>query len=432
MIKRNLLQQLKAHLSQKEISLIIGPRQCGKTTLMTLLEAYLSEKGQRTLFLSLDFESDQPHFVSQAALISKLRLELGDRGGYVFIDEIQRRENAGLFLKGLYDLDLPYKFVVSGSGSLELKEKIHESLAGRKRLFELSTISFEEFVNFRTEYRYIDRLHNFFRTEREKLQDLRNEYLNFGGYPRVVLDVELQEKIRTIDEIYRSYLERDIAYLMKVEKLDAFRSLVTILASQIGQLINFSELSSLLGINSATLKKYYYFLKKTFIIHEVTPYYTNIKKEIKKSPICYFFDIGLRNYATGLFGNINTHEQAGFLFENIVFNILKDRCIFTPVRINFWRTKDGAEVDFVLNTGLAVLPVEVKYKKFRKPAVSRSLRSFINKYSPKEAWIINLDFDAEIKINGTIVRFFPFYELLTITPQCNINILPGQMPSQYP
>ncbi len=117
MIERALFEELKNHLDKKEISLIIGPRQAGKTTLMLWLKDYLEKRGERTLFLSLDFERDQPYFLSQGALLHKIRLELGDKKGYVFIDEIQRKENAGLFLKGLYDLNLPYKFIVSGSGS---------------------------------------------------------------------------------------------------------------------------------------------------------------------------------------------------------------------------------------------------------------------------------------------------------------------------
>ena len=155
MIKRKLFQELVDHLPQKEMSLIIGPRQAGKTTLMEMLKAHLDKSGERALFLNLDIEWDRPHFESQAALLKKIELELGgQQHGYVFIDEIQRKEDAGLFLKGLFDLNLPYKFIVSGSGSLELKQKIHESLVGRKRLFELSTITFEEFSNHRTDYRY--------------------------------------------------------------------------------------------------------------------------------------------------------------------------------------------------------------------------------------------------------------------------------------
>jgi len=142
MIKRTLLNKLKSHLSKREFSLIVGPRQAGKTTLMLLLQDYLKKKGEKNLFLNLDIESERIFFSSQEKLLSKIRLELGTGGGFVFIDEIQRKEDAGLFLKGLYDMRLPYKFIISGSGSIELKEKIHESLTGRKRVFELSTVAF--------------------------------------------------------------------------------------------------------------------------------------------------------------------------------------------------------------------------------------------------------------------------------------------------
>ena len=116
MIKRKLFSELVDHLPQKEMSLIIGPRQSGKTTLMEMLKAHLDQRGERTLFLNLDIEWDRPHFESQAALLKKIELELGRKRGYVFIDEIQRKDDAGLFLKGVFDLKLPYKFILSGSG----------------------------------------------------------------------------------------------------------------------------------------------------------------------------------------------------------------------------------------------------------------------------------------------------------------------------
>jgi len=124
-IKRYIFQELIEHLPKKEISLIVGPRQAGKTTLMNILQDYLNKKGEKTLFLSLDFERDIPYFKTQLALVQKLNLEFGKKKGYVFIDEIQRKENARLFLKGLYDMNLPYKFIVSGSGSVDLKEKTY-------------------------------------------------------------------------------------------------------------------------------------------------------------------------------------------------------------------------------------------------------------------------------------------------------------------
>ena len=98
-----------------------------------------------------------------------MKLEFGNDRGYVFIDEIQRKEDAGLFLKGIYDYELPHKFIVSGSGSLELKEKIHESLAGRKLMFEIWPVSFFEFLNFKTDYKYEDKLAEYFAVEKDYL-----------------------------------------------------------------------------------------------------------------------------------------------------------------------------------------------------------------------------------------------------------------------
>ena len=96
-----MFEELVAHLPKKEISLIVGSRQAGKTTLMLQLQDHLEINGEGALFLSLDLESDMPYFTTQTALLDRIRLEFGKKMGYVFIDEIQRKENAGLFLNGL-------------------------------------------------------------------------------------------------------------------------------------------------------------------------------------------------------------------------------------------------------------------------------------------------------------------------------------------
>ena len=412
MIERKLFSDLVNHLNQKEISIIIGPRQSGKTTLMDLLREHLDKKGERTLYLNLDIEWDRPHFESQSALLRKIELELGKERSYVFIDEIQQKENAGLFLKGLFDMKLPYKFIVSGSGSLELKEKIHESLVGRKRLFELTTITFDEFVHHKTGYKYKENLAGFLEIEKDKTQQLLMEYMNFGGYPRVVLASEQKEKIQIIDEIYRSILEKDIAYLLKVDKTEAFSALIKILSSQIGNLINYSELSSTLNISYQTVKKYLWYSQKTFLLDIISPYARNVRKEITKSPVPYFWDLGLRNYALGIFGHLGSPSEGGFIFENLVLLLLREKIRLEETKLNFWRTKDKAEVDFILERGRNVVPIEVKYKSLKKQEISRSLRSFIEKYSPDKAYIVNLDYNNILKINKTTLFFLPYYELL--------------------
>ncbi|MBN2477835.1 ATP-binding protein [Candidatus Micrarchaeota archaeon] len=412
MIERTLFADLVKHLPKKEISVIIGPRQSGKTTLMELLKEHLGKKGERTLYLNLDIEWDRPHFDSQLALLKKIELELGKKRGFVFIDEIQRKENAGLFLKGLYDLKLPYKFIVSGSGSLELKEQIHESLMGRKRLFELTTITFLEFVNHKTDYKYRNTLSNFFEIEKDKASQLLTEYMNFGGYPQVVLASERNEKNKLMDEIYRSVLEKDIAYLLKVEKTEAFNSLIKLLSGQIGSLINYSELSSALSISHLTLKKYLWYAQKIFLLELVSPYARNIRKEITKSPVPYFWDLGLRNYSLGIFGQVPGPSELGFLFENFVFLLLRARTALSSTKLHFWRTQDKAEVDFILESGRRITPIEVKFKSFKKEEITRSLHNFIEKYNPSEAYVINLNLKKTLVIDKTKLFFLPFHELL--------------------
>ncbi len=409
MIKRNLFLELKAHLDKKEISLIIGPRQAGKTTLMSLLADYLNKLGEATVSLNFDIERDREFLGSQEKLLKKIELEAGKGKVYVFLDEIQRKEDAGLFLKGLYDMNLPHKFIVSGSGSVELKEKIHESLAGRKRVFELGTVSFDEFVNYKTDYRYANKLSDFFEVEKAQTRLLLEEFLNYGGYPKVILSETAEEKIKIIDEIYSSYVEKDISYLLGVQKTDDFTRLLRLIADQTGSLTNISELSATLGISIPTVKNYLWYLEKTFILEKITPYFKNTRKEITKAPVYYFYDIGLRNYAAGDFGRISLNDNIGFVFENYVFNVIKEKIKHNASSIHFWRTKDSAEVDFIINSGKSIVPVEAKKQNLQQPEITRSLRSFIVKYNPKKVIVVNLTLNDEIMSGNTKVRFVPYY-----------------------
>ncbi len=413
-IKRKIKKEITEHLSAREITLIAGARQIGKTTLLLEIQNEFLQQGEKVLFLNLDNDSHLPFFQSQEMLLQKIRLEIGE-DGYVFMDEIQRLENAGLFLKGLYDRNLPYKMVVSGSGSLELKEKIHESLAGRKRIFEMMPVSFQEFANFRTGYKYETRLPLYFETEKQQTLLMLNEYLNYGGYPRIVTETRSSEKLKLMDEIFRSYVEKDLVYLLKIERPEVFQLLIRILASQTGNLVNYSQLASQTGLSVPTLKKYLWYAEKTFSISQITPWYSNTLKEITKSPVYYFHDMGLRNYSVNLMGNMELNQQYGFVFQNFVWLLLKDMLRWKNHTLHYWRTTDKAEVDFVISKHDSVLPVEVKYGIMDKPAVSRSFRSFIEKYNPPEAWLVNRNFEHEITINQTRVMFLPFYKLMAFS-----------------
>lgn len=412
MIKRSILNNVENHLLNKEITLLVGPRQSGKTYLMRILKDRLDKQGKKTLFLSLDFDENKEFFLSQSALLNKIRLQIGESKGFVFIDEIQRREDAGLFLKGLFDMNLPYKFIVSGSGSLELKEKIHESLSGRKRIFEIDPLTFMEFVEFKTHYQYEGKLTEFFSVEKVKTRDLLQEYMMFGGYPKVVLSETIDEKRAVMSEIYQSYIDRDIEDLLKLEKTDALTNLVKVLASQIGGLINVTELSSTIGISSKTIQKYLWYLEKTFIIKKVTPFYRNVRKEITKAPVYYFYDTGLRNYILGLFGVSSEALLNGHLFENFIFNQIRQQIIYSSTKIHFWRTRDNAEVDFIINPGIKIIPVEAKYSILEKVVITRSFKSFLVKYQPQKAYIVHLGKHQKLEVDRTKISLIPFYETI--------------------
>jgi hypothetical protein len=413
LIKRKILPDILNHLSAPEITLITGARQVGKTTLMHEVKNILDKQNKNTLYFNLDFEPDFYYFESQQKLIQKIKLELGENKGYVFIDEIQRKENAGLFLKGLFDQCQHYKFIVSGSGSMELKEKIRESLTGRKRIFELPTITFMEFLHHKTGYKYEDKITSFFELEEARITLILNEYLAFGGYPRIVTEPIRQEKSLIINEIFDSYLKKDIVYLLKVDRPEIFIKLIRLLAHSSGSIINYSSLAADVGISVPTLKKYLWYAENTFIIKTVHPFFRNKRKEITKSPTIYFNDLGLINFALNQFGNEAAIRSSGHLFQNLIFLILKEIFSRQPYAIHFWRTADKAEVDFVIDTGEQIIPIEVKFSQLKTNRVSRSYRNFIDAYHPKKGYIINLNYENEIRIRETKVKFIPFYKLYT-------------------
>jgi predicted AAA+ superfamily ATPase len=411
MIRRTILEELKQHLEEPEITLIAGARQVGKTTLMEMLLVELREKDKKVLFLSLDYESDAPFFSTQQALINRIRLEFGDQFGFVFLDEIQRKENAGLFLKGLYDMKLPVKFIISGSGSIELKETIAESLAGRKRLFEVTPITYNEFLDFRTQYLHSGRLMAFINAYPEKNLEFFYEYMNFGGYPRVITAPTIKAKVLQINEIFQSYIDRDIRHLIGGNQPEAFVRVVRLLAARTGQMVNLNSLARDAKVSVPTLQKHLWILQKTYFLKLVEPYFKNVTKEITKSPVVYFADHGIRNFSISNFGNIERHQDYGFVFQNLIGNTLLRELHATPYSVHYWRTTDKAEVDFVISRMNDPIGVEVKFSTLTTPVITRSLRSFLEKYKPSEAWLVNLTFTGITMIGNTRIRHVTFFEL---------------------
>jgi len=409
-IPRKTYSELKKHLIKPEISLILGPRQSGKTTIMKELQQEIKNSGKLSAFFNLDIIEDRQFFETQHNLLDRIKKEIGPKPAVVFIDEISRLENAGLFLKGLYDLKTNFKFIVSGSGSLELKANILEPLTGRKKIFYCFPLSFTEFITFKlkTNFENLPKALNLNPYQRQRLV---NEYLNFGGYPKVVLASTYEEKNEALIEIFTSYLEKDIALLLKVQKERAFENLVKILASQTGNLVNKNELSATLGITFKTLKRYLYFLEKTFVINLVNPFFRNARKELTKSPKVYFCDLGLLRLAQGIIPLVGSQPNGSF-FENACFLRLKELELLKPPQ--FWRTKSGAEVDFVIfspKTGKPI-PIEVKLSPGKNPHLGKSLISFLKEYQPEKAFVYTKETKTTLKKLNTRVNFLSYHDLI--------------------
>lgn len=408
-IARSILPELEAHLSEPEITILTGPRQAGKTTLLKELRSGLEKKGALCLFFNLDIDSDAAFFGSQQKLVDHLSAVIGNQRAYIFIDEVQRIENAGLFLKGLYDRQLPYKLVVTGSGSLELKERIAESLVGRKQNFFLPAVSVKEWAQYATEYRYGDQLGAVMRTDEALEERLLSKYMKYGGYPRVLTSPTDLQKNNVLQEIYQGYIELDIRQLLQLEKSSAFVVLLQLLANRSGQLVNYNDLSKITGLSVATLKNYLWYSEKTFVTAAVTPFFRNKEKEVTKAPQYYFWDLGLRNFLRGIYDDV---ADQGNRFQTFVFRLLTDHFRSSVASLHYWRTQNQAKVDFVVNLGHRVLPVEIKPAKMTKPELSRSFQSFLTKYTPPEAWIINRRLREDVVSGKTKVRFLPWYDLL--------------------
>jgi predicted AAA+ superfamily ATPase len=409
-IKRYNYDNIAYSLARDEISILVGARQVGKTTILKKILDDLSRKGELVLYFNMDIESDAQYLNSQQLFLNRVQLEFGNKAGFICIDEIQQKKDAGRFLKGLFDMDLPYKFIVTGSGSLELKEKVGEALTGRKHLLHMETVSFTEFVDFKTKYKYTNRLDSYYTLENEKTNLLLNEYLIYGGYPKVLMSDQIADKKVVMNEIFTSYISKDISYLLGVRSSDKFIKMINLLAAQCGGIINYSQLAQDTGVNVSTLKTFLWYAEQTYIISLVKPYFTNPKKEITKSPVVYFNDSGMLNFASGRYALLENHP--GFVFQNFIYNLLriKYESLMNPVQ--HWRTKDKAEVDFVIHIDGKIIPVEVKYSNLQNTSITRSFRSFLNKYNPEKAMVINLGLDKEIKIDDTLIEFVPFWKLL--------------------
>ncbi len=382
---RSLEEKIIPYLNEPQAIFILGPRRAGKTSLLKLLEKYITN--QPIFYYDLERISDLETFSNGVEYFINRFVQSGgnlQQKNIIMIDEIQYLKDFASFIKIIVDHHSDtFKLILSGSSTAQIKLQFSDSLVGRKFVFHLYPLNFSEFLLFKGYEHWSKLLADDFRehsqdplsTFHQELNDLLAEYLSYGGYPEVVLTDSEEKKITFLGEITNTYLTKDIQNLNQVEDILGFNRLVKRLALSVGSLLNINEISNDVRISHYLCNKYIQILESTFVVHTITPYYRNKINEIKKMSKLYFIDIGLRNYLLQQFQPIDERIDKGAVLENFVFSQIYSK--MTPVEtIHFWRTREGKEVDFIIEKGIELFPIEIKAKK----RVVNHLKRFIEIY----------------------------------------------------
>jgi len=409
-IPRTIETNLKPFLKRKEVIAIKGPRQAGKTTLLKRLEEELGKK-ERIKFITFENREELNLFQTGIEDFKRIARQY-DR---VIIDEFQYAREGGQKLKYLYDT-LKTKFIVSGSSSLELTFQTGKYMVGRMFDFPLYPFSFREFLLAKNR-----EIYNLVSSEKSKdpinfnpkngfsgeinrrINRLLEEYFVYGGYPAVALSKSDEEKQKVLQSIEEKYLLRDIKSLLNLATEEELLRLTKFLASQIGNIVKYEELSNASGLSYQEMKEHLQILEKTYVASLVRPFFVNRRTELVKNPKAYFTDLGFRNYSLSDFRKAAARSDLGELAENHAYNMLKN--LYPQIQLKYWRTKSKAEVDFVVEKDQKVYPVEVKYSS--RETLGKSFYSFIEKFNPPTGLILTKDYLGERKIRKTKVKFIP-------------------------
>lgn len=357
MIKRLLKESVEKSLMKYPVVGILGSRQVGKTTLAKIIKERMKKK---VIYLDLELPSDLNKLQDPELYLSRFEDTL------VIIDEIQRMRSLFPLLRALVDRNRSAgRFLILGSASPELIRHSSESLAGRIIYHELSPFSLSE-------------------TNSENIQKL---WLR-GGYPESYISRDNDESYVWREAFIKSYLETDIPQLGIRIPAQQLRRFWTMIAHSHGQLWNASKIAGSLGISAPTVMSYLDILEETFIVRQLRPYYSNIKKRLIKSPKVYIRDSGLLHALLNIstLDDLHSHPSLGSSWEGfVVEQILK----ILPERWQayFYRTGAGAEIDLVLFDGKHK-PVAVEIKYSLSPKLERGFRNAYEDLSCKKGFVL--------------------------------------------
>lgn len=369
--KRDIFLEIEKIIDRDEFIILVGARQTGKTSALIMLKEFLENKGKESHYFNLE-NQDYLNILNKHPFNIFDLIPQSKTKQTVFIDEIQYLDNPTNFLKLLYDEKKDkIRIIASGSSSFYIDKKFKDSLAGRKFLFEIYPLNFNEYLRFNQKDELLkqknQKLSVYYKKE---LLELWEQYLIYGGYPQIALVKDNEIKKILLEEIGASYVKKDV-WEAGIKNIDKYFALLKILASQTGQLVNSQELANILQISHKTVEEYLYVMRKSYQIAIIKPFYRNVRKELTKMPKIYFYDLGLRNVFLNNYNPIDSRSDKGAYLENIIFKEFL-RQTKNIDEIKFWRTQDKNEVDFIVNNEAFEVKfetkqgVEKKYERFRE------------------------------------------------------------------
>ncbi len=409
-IERDIEPKLWEWLEAPEILVLRGPRQSGKTTLLRKVQEKLLAQGIETEKIHLiTFEDELARIRFQENPLQFFQFYLTPESKHYFLlDEVQYIKEVGKKLKLLFDSFPNAKIIVTGSSSFDLTS-LGSALVGRVIFFDLYSFSFAEFL--RSKEKKYEELHKKIKIDLGKpsipieknifldeLNRLLHEYLTYGSYPRVVLEPDQNKKKELLKNMFTTYIEKDIVALYGIRHREKVIKLLQVIAATIGQVTDYNTLGQHANLSYPEMREILPLLQDSFVISIVKPFFKNHLNELRKNPKLYFIDYGLRNYL------LENFEQIIFdsLYENFVHNELQQ-----SYSVKYWRTTAKTEVDFILQKGAEIIPVEVK----TTAKITRSFRSFLTIYPVPRAFVCTLLDLEKAVIDSCEVITLPFVYL---------------------
>jgi len=376
--------------------LVVGPRQAGKST-------WIRETLTRFEAPILLLHAEEPRIRELAhspALALDALSEVLSPETLLVLEEIQHLPEAPLFVKGLADLDRTRRIVATGSSSFAFSARTRESLAGRARRTQLLPLSLQEVAALVPEG-----LAPAIRDAR--LGELWERIIVTGGYPEPWFDPDPATSLHYLVE---AFVLKDTSDLHQIERPSVFRKLLELAAADIGNLVNLTEWAGLAQAARNTVGRYLEIAEEAHVLRLVPPFAGGKRSEVTGTPKVFFLDNGLRNAVFGGFKASRERADRGALWENATFNELAKRLELLD-KIRYWRSKSGAEVDFVVRRGERMVAFEVKAGDLPRPIVSRGTHSFLEAYRPACLGVVNASLRLDTIAEGVSVRFVRPWEL---------------------